>query len=133
MAGKMPRDVRNDLMVMDIVGALPCGQKEECAAAHSGCNHFESHECPVAKAVFLSNFASCPFLGRGVSPERLDQMAVIDCGACRACEDKKPPSKICAVCRSLYIDGQWTAQKFAGVQTAVPYVFCDGCRIQPQL
>ena len=127
----MPRKVRNDLMVMDIAGALPCGQQKECAAAHSGCNHFESHDCPAAKIPFLPDIADCPFLGKGVFPERLDQMAVIDCGACRACEGKKP-SKICAVCRSLHIDGQWTGQKFSCIQTAIPYVFCDACRIQPQ-
>ena len=132
MAGKMPRDVRNDLFFVDISAKLPCSKKSDCALASDGCDHFASHECPVADAVFLPNFASCPFLGRGVSPERLKQMATIDCGACRACEGKNP-SKIYAVCRSLCIDGQWTGQKFSGIQTAIPYVFCDACRIHSQL
>ncbi len=128
MARKMPREVHNDLAVMNMAAGLPCPQKEKCVAAGAGCDHSVSHDCSFAvDGVFLPKFAACPFLG---NYKKAGEFTEASCNTCRACDQKV--EKICAVCRGLHIGGEWTGQKFEGIQTSVPYVFCDTCRIQPQ-
>lgn len=125
------KDVRAELLISDISKvALPCHVREVCPADGIGCDQLLAENCPIAaEQPFLPNFASCPFISSGKFVQSLEQLAEIQCKDCRACEGEKP-LKICAICRSLHIGGKWTSQKFIGVQTTVPYVFCDKCRLQ---